>query len=119
LERHRPAPGFPDLGVTTWGEGGDLRTWSGPRVADLAWRARLAELRLAAAPARPPDRALRELLAVQSSDWAFLRTRESAGDYPLRRADSHHAALERALAGQEEVGDPALRGLAPDLRGWA
>jgi 1,4-alpha-glucan branching enzyme len=118
LERHEPAPAPADLGVTSWGEGGDLRTWSGPQVADLAWRARSAELRLVTLPSRPPDRALRELLALQSSDWAFLHTRASAGDYPLRRLDGHHAALERALAGEVDVSDPALRGLAPDLRGW-
>ncbi|MGZ4349191.1 MAG: 1,4-alpha-glucan branching protein domain-containing protein [Solirubrobacteraceae bacterium] len=115
LERHAAVTAPSDLGVTSWGEGGDLRTWSGPQVADLAWRARLAELRLAAAPRRPSDRALRELLALQSSDWAFLHTRESAGDYPLLRADGHYEALQRAMAGE---GEPALRGLAPDLRGW-
>ena len=27
------------LAVSSWGERGDLRTWSGPSVADLAWRA--------------------------------------------------------------------------------
>jgi 1,4-alpha-glucan branching enzyme len=111
-----PAP--EDIGVTSWGDGGDLRTWSGPQVAELAWRARTAELRLQATPGRPADRALRELLALQSSDWAFLQTRESAGDYPRRRADGHHAALQRALAGEAEFRDPALRGLAPELVGW-
>jgi 1,4-alpha-glucan branching enzyme len=115
LQRHTPAPAPEDMGVTSWGEGGDLRTWSGPQVADLAWRARTAELRLQATPGRPADRALRELLALQSSDWAFLHTRESAADYPRRRAEAHHAAFERALAGG---GEPRLRGLAPDLSGW-
>ena len=115
LQRHPPVPAPEDMGVTSWGEGGDLRTWSGPQVADLAWRARAAELRLQATPGRPDDRALRELLALQSSDWAFLHTRDSAGDYPRRRADAHHAAFERALAGG---GEPRLRGLAPDLSGW-
>jgi 1,4-alpha-glucan branching enzyme len=116
LQRHAPAPAPEDTGDTSWGEGGDLRTWSGPQVADLAWRARTAELRLQATPGRPADRALRELLALQSSDWAFLHTRDSAGDYPRRRADAHHAAFERALA---RGGEPRLRGLAPDLSGWS
>jgi 1,4-alpha-glucan branching enzyme len=118
LDRHEPVPAPPNLGVTSWGHGGDLRTWSGPQVADVAWRARLAELRVAAAPGRPSRRALRELLALQASDWAFLHTRASAGDYPLQRVAAHHAALERALAGEADAADPALRGLAPDLRGW-
>jgi 1,4-alpha-glucan branching enzyme len=117
-ERHVLTPAPEDIGVTSWGDGGDLRTWSGPQVAELAWRARTAELRLQATPGRPADRALRELLALQSSDWAFLQTRESAGDYPRRRADGHHAALQRALAGEAEFRDPALRGLAPELVGW-
>jgi 1,4-alpha-glucan branching enzyme len=118
LERHAPERVPVGLGVTSWGEGGDLRTWSGPQVADLAWRARTAELGLAGAQRRPPERALRELLALQSSDWAFLVTHGSAGDYPLRRADGHHAALQRALAGEAESREPGLRGLAPELVGW-
>jgi 1,4-alpha-glucan branching enzyme len=85
----------------------------------MAWRARTAELRLEAAPGRPPDRALRELLALQSSDWAFLQTRGSAGDYPARRADAHHAQLALALSSAPRHEDAALRGLAPDLSGWS
>ena len=63
------------------------------------------------------DRALRELLALQSSDWAFLVTRALAGDYPAERAAGHAAALEEALAGNTEL-EPALRNLAPELVGW-
>jgi len=112
-----PAPAPPDLGVSSWGEGGDLRTWSGPAVAELAWRARRAELKALAAGRRPPERALRELLALQSSDWAFLAWRGTAGDYPRERAAAHARAFERALA-EPGGGDPALRGLAPELVGW-
>ena len=82
LERHEPVPAPPELGVTSWGEGGDLRTWSAPAVGDLAWSARTAELRALALGRRPGDRALRELLALQSSDWAFLATRELARRIP-------------------------------------
>ncbi len=121
LQRHSPvpAPAGAERGVTSWGEGGDLRTWSGPQVADLAWRARTAELGVAAAGTHPPDRVLRELLALQSSDWAFLESRRLAGDYPRRRADGHFAALQGALAGDQGFSDPTLRGLARDLTGWA
>jgi 1,4-alpha-glucan branching enzyme len=118
LTRHAPVPVPEDLPVSSWGDGGDLRTWSGPRAADLAWSARTAELRLAAMPGRPPDRALRELLALQSSDWAFLHTRGTAGDYPVRRARGHRDALHRAMARDATPAEPALRGLAPDLTGW-
>ncbi len=119
VHRHEPAPAPADLRVSSWGEGGDLRTWSGPQVAALAWSARTAELRLAAQARRPPERALRELLALQSSDWAFLHTRATAGGYPLQRARAHHAALERAMMGDAAGLEPALRGLAPDLTGWS
>ncbi|MEO8966036.1 MAG: 1,4-alpha-glucan branching protein domain-containing protein [Solirubrobacteraceae bacterium] len=112
--RRQPAPALADLGVTSWGEGGDLRTWSGPRVAELAFALRTAELQLAAAEPAAGVRARRELLALQSSDWAFLADRGTAGDYPRERALGHRAALERALAGDPSLA-PELGGLAPDL----
>jgi 1,4-alpha-glucan branching enzyme len=118
LARHEPVPAPGRLPVSSWGDGGDLRTWSGPQVAELAWPVRAAELRLAAMTGRPPERALRELLALQSSDWAFLHSRATAGDYPLQRAHGHREALERAMAGDVELAEPALRGLAPELVGW-
>jgi 1,4-alpha-glucan branching enzyme len=60
---------------------------------------------------------LRELLALQASDWAFLATNRLAGEYPRERAAVHAQALERVLeAGQEA--EPALRNLAPELAGW-
>jgi 1,4-alpha-glucan branching enzyme len=118
LERHEPQPAPAGIGVSSWGEGGDLRTWSGPAVAGLAWEARSAELRLLATGRRPPERALRELLALQASDWAFLTTRTLAGEYPRERVAAHVAALEDALA-HDGGAESALRNLAPDLRGWA
>jgi 1,4-alpha-glucan branching enzyme len=116
LERHDPVPAAVELGVSTWGEGGDLRTWSGPDVADLAWEARTAELRLLNQPGPPGQRALRELLALQSSDWAFLVTRQLAGEYPRERAQGHAEALARALDDGDR--DERLRNLAPELVGW-
>ncbi len=117
LDQAEPvAAGTAAAGVTTWGEGGDLRTWSGPAVAEFAWRARTAELSLlAGAERRPGERALRELLALQASDWAFLETRGWAGDYPRERLDGHAAAFESARSGGLA---PALRSLAPELTGW-
>jgi 1,4-alpha-glucan branching enzyme len=116
-ERHDPSPIEGDLGVTSWGDGGDLRTWSGPAVADLAWRARSLELKLLARGRRPGDRALRELLALQASDWAFIATNRLAGDYPRERATGHAHALERAM-GTDWAGAAGLRNLAPELAGW-
>jgi 1,4-alpha-glucan branching enzyme len=117
LERHQPVAPTAPLGVSSWGAGGDLRTWSGPPVADLAWLTRTAELELLAIGQRPADRALRELAALQASDWAFLAGRGLAGDYPRERARGHAEALRRAL-GAGEPAEPALRNLAPDLCGW-
>ena len=100
LPRHPPvalAPGE-ELPVTTWGVGGDLSSWSGPAVAELAFAARAAELRALAADRRAGTAAARELLAVQSSDWAFLMTRAWAGTYPQERVRAHAQALDCALA---------------------
>jgi 1,4-alpha-glucan branching enzyme len=88
---------------TSWGRGRDLRTWDG----ELAWAQRRAEL---AAPAA--ERALRELLALQSSDWAFLIDAGTAGDYPRERFAAHL----RAFASETS---PELRNLAPHLARWA
>ena len=106
-----PAPALP---VTSWGTPRTLATWSGPAAGGLAWRQRAAELRAGAALPDVPDRALRELLALQASDWAFLTTFGTAGDYPDERAAGHEAAFAAAL--DDPDGHPAaLRGLAPHL----
>jgi 1,4-alpha-glucan branching enzyme len=118
LGRHRTVPVPDDFGVTSWGEGGDLRTWSAPGVADLAWQARTAELRALALGRRPSDRALRELMALQASDWAFQITRKLAGEYPRERARAHAEAFRAALADAPGL-EPELRNLAPELVGWA
>jgi 1,4-alpha-glucan branching enzyme len=115
LARHEPVAVAGELPVTTWGTPRDLSTWEGPAVADLAWRARAAELRVAAADGRAGERALRELLALQSSDWAFMITRGLAGDYPGQRAAGHAGELDRALNAPIGSAEPALRNLAPAL----
>jgi 1,4-alpha-glucan branching enzyme len=107
------------LRASTWGEGKNLRTWDSPPVADLAWGARRLELRVLRALAsglrgNGAKRATRELLAAQSSDWAFLDKRGQAGDYAYLRAVSHsHAALE--AIDSPAIVDPRMRALAPDL----
>jgi len=107
-----PAPA--NLPATSWGSPRDLATWSGPPVADLAWRQRSAELNVFAAGASPGPRALRELLALQSSDWAFGVSLATAGPYARERADAHAAALQQALAGESRMA-PELANLAPHL----
>jgi 1,4-alpha-glucan branching enzyme len=117
LNRHEPGPAPEGLDVSSWGDGGDLRTWSAPEVAEIAWRARSAELRALAVAGTPPDRALRELLALQASDWAFMSYRDVAGAYPRERAEAHARALAAALQPGAAL-EPAMRNLAPDLMGW-
>jgi 1,4-alpha-glucan branching enzyme len=107
------------LAASTWGEGKDLRTWSSPRVGDLAWAARRLELRLlravsAGLPAAAAERAARELLAVQASDWAFLDGRGEAGDYAFQRATGHAESALEAIDSPAST-DPRMRSLAPDL----
>jgi 1,4-alpha-glucan branching enzyme len=117
LTRHEPAAAPAHLEPTSWGAGEDLRTWSGPAVSDLAWGARSAELRLLARSDRPPDCALRQLLALQASDWAFLADRGTAGGYPRQRARGHADALARIEQGHADPEDQ-LSALAPELIGW-
>ena len=117
LAEHEPLEGL--LRASTWGEDKDLRTWDSPPVADLAWGARRHELRLLRAVSGGLrgdrlERAARELLAAQSSDWAFLDQRKQAGDYPYQRATDHSRALLEAID-CDRATDPRMRSLAPDL----
>ncbi|HET7454522.1 MAG TPA: 1,4-alpha-glucan branching protein domain-containing protein [Solirubrobacterales bacterium] len=107
------------LRASTWGEGKDLRTWDSPAVADLAWGNRRLELRLLRAVAgglrgAALERAARELLAAQASDWAFLDQRKQAGDYAYQRATDHSRAMLEAID-SGRAAEPRLRALAPDL----
>jgi len=114
LERHPEVPAPAGLPVSSWGTPRDMTTWSAPPVADMAWAVRRAELRTMAA-ARADDRAVRELLAMQSSDWAFLVSRELAEPYGRERAAGHREALEAALTRPGTM-NRAVRNLAPDSR---
>jgi 1,4-alpha-glucan branching enzyme len=105
--------------ASSWGEGRDLSTWSGPAVAEIAFSLRRAELQLIAAGRRAGRTARRQLLALQSSDWAFMVARGLAGPYARERVALHLRALERALASPAEAdragkgdGEPGLRNLA-------
>jgi 1,4-alpha-glucan branching enzyme len=104
----------------SWGEGKSLETWDSPSVSDLVWATRRCELRLLRALAERAVagpaalRAARELLALQSSDWAFMDHRGQAGDYPYVRATAHAQALLEAIDSPEGV-DARVRNLAPDL----
>jgi 1,4-alpha-glucan branching enzyme len=111
LATREPAPAPADMEVTTWGSPRDLSTWDGPAVAELAWSARAAELRVLAAAGMTDEPPVRELLALQSSDWAFMVTRRLAGPYPLERVAGHRRALDAAL-GPVGCREPGIRNLA-------
>ncbi|MBA2420005.1 MAG: DUF1957 domain-containing protein [Thermoleophilaceae bacterium] len=137
LERVEPVER--ELLTSSWGRGKDLSTWDSPAVAELVFSARRAELSTLVGATNGVgreslERAARELLALQSSDWAFLVTRDLAADYPLRRARGHEAGVREALEqGRSDGGHrdhergpqarrdyspragSALRNLAPDL----
>jgi 1,4-alpha-glucan branching enzyme len=98
---------------STWGENGDLSTWSGPAVADIAFETRAAELRTLAAGHEAGGSAVRELLALQASDWAFMVSRGLAVPYARERFEGHRDAHLRALADGPDAGRGALRNIAP------
>jgi 1,4-alpha-glucan branching enzyme len=107
------------LAESTWGKPKTLRTWDSPKVAEIAYAQRRGELALVAAATRfgrspSLERAARELLALQASDWAFQATYEQAGDYPLERVRAHAAELDAALADGANP-EPHLRNLQPNL----
>jgi 1,4-alpha-glucan branching enzyme len=100
------------LETSSWGKDGDLSTWSGPQVAELAFATRAAELAVVAAGAAAGPAAMRELLALQASDWTFMLSRGLAVPYARERFEGHRHALERALAEGVEASTEGLRNLA-------
>lgn len=112
LGRFEPQPARIDLREpSSWGRGGDLSTWSGPPVAEIAFAQRDAELELLRSPA-PSDLALRQLMATQSSDWAFMVSRGQASIYARERFEGHIRAFEQALAAGADADPAPLRNLA-------
>jgi 1,4-alpha-glucan branching enzyme len=107
--RQAPSPahraGFEQGTASSWGAHGDLSTWSGPAVCEVAFAQRRAELEVMAARPRAGRAALRHLLALQSSDWAFMLTRGLAAPYASERVALHRAALERALTNPDDGHD--------------
>jgi 1,4-alpha-glucan branching enzyme len=98
--------------ASSWGAGGDLSTWSAPPVAELAFAQRRAELQVVAAGALGDRAAVRELLALQSSDWAFMLARGISAPYARERAAGHGEALQRALASRGDADERRSRNLA-------
>ena len=92
----------------SWGEGGDHRVWADPQIHwmwdieyrcealfgkmtfDLPWR---KDVRLRGML----EKAARELLLLQASDWPFAVTRGQATDYGIKRFMLHVARFETLI----------------------
>lgn len=117
LERHPPdkAVALPE---GSWGDGGDHRVWVNDRVNwiwdveyrcealfgkltyHLPWRDR-PELRDLL------EKAARELLLLQASDWPFIIARDQAVDYGIKRFMQHVGRFEHLADIAEKLGyDP-------------
>lgn len=115
LDRFEPAPvGDAEWGMSSWGAHGDLSTWSGPAVADMAFAVRAGELQTitAAVEGRAGPAAVRGLLALQASDWPFMISRGLAVPYARERFEGHRAALGQALRDGPHASVEGLRELA-------
>jgi 1,4-alpha-glucan branching enzyme len=109
-----------ELAESTWGTPKTFRTWDSPAVAEIAFAQRRGELAVLAAATRLGrsarlERAARELLALQSSDWAFQVTHDQAGQYPFERVQRHAAELHAALDEAGAEPDPGVHNLQPQL----
>ncbi|MFL5893767.1 MAG: 1,4-alpha-glucan branching protein domain-containing protein [Thermoleophilaceae bacterium] len=108
------------LAASSWGKSKDFSTWDSPAVADIAFAQRRSELAVIAAatrfgPSPRLERAARELLALQSSDWAFQVSHAQAGPYPMDRVREHASTVGAALGGRDGPAEPRLRSLLPHL----
>jgi 1,4-alpha-glucan branching enzyme len=78
----------------------------------MAFATRACELEVVAAGPAAGPAAVRELLALQASDWPFMLSRDLAVPYARERFEGHRRALARALAEGPEASEKGLRNLA-------
>ena len=79
----------------------------------MAFAARAAELRVVARGGTVGTRALRELLALQASDWAFLTGTRGGG--PVRARAPRGPPGRSSMRALASGGDDAVRNLAPNV----
>ncbi|NLX06574.1 MAG: DUF1957 domain-containing protein [Phycisphaerae bacterium] len=112
---HHPPEKVVRLPEGSWGEGGDHRTWINDRIRwmwEIEYRAEGEFLRvLHALPWRTEgpirevlERAARQLLLLQASDWPFVVQRQQAVDYGIQRFAGHATAFGRAVQIAEDLG---------------
>ncbi len=119
---------FPDVAVaepaaSSWGEGGFGAVWAGPESARLWRHVHHAERAVRSAvsarrhaeglASRALDQAIRELLLLESSDWAFMIRRGEMTAYAEERVRTHaHRAARLAEPGAGREHDAGRRRLA-------
>jgi 1,4-alpha-glucan branching enzyme len=100
----------------SWGEHGNHSVWINDRTRwmwEIEYRAEGTFLRLLHSlpwRANPEvrkalERAARELLLLQASDWPFVIHTQGAVDYGIRRFSGHATAFERAAAIAEHLAE--------------
>jgi len=102
-----PRNAVTDVSPSSWGDGGYSAVWIDPSN-DWIYRhqhraeTRMGELAAAHADGAPPDlvrralnQAARELLLLQSSDWAFILKTKTAVGYAVSRVKAHAARFRR------------------------
>jgi 1,4-alpha-glucan branching enzyme len=115
---------FPDASLaepaaSSWGEGGFGEVWTGPEAARL-WRHVHHTERLVVdatqqrrgadgLAGRALDQAIRELLLLEASDWAFMLRRREMVEYAEGRVRAHVHRAQRlsgiAMEGAKDPGD--------------
>jgi 1,4-alpha-glucan branching enzyme len=122
----QPASAAVELAEGSWGANGDFSKWLNPET-EWTWKRLWPAEQRFWAQVGPSlgngDRdelvaqAARELLLAQSSDWQFIISSGTAGDYASRRFTEHLDNLDRLLDGLEAPGpvDPMVRELALTL----
>jgi 1,4-alpha-glucan branching enzyme len=122
---------------SSWGRGGDARTWSNPKtdwIVKAVNRASsemgelvelVSSIGASAGQAAGIRQAARELLLAQASDWPFMITNGTFAGYAERRVQDHLAAFEQVrlalgsgrpvdeLAAERRVRTPLFEDLDP------
>lgn len=122
LDRHEPS-GFAAAqpAASSWGQGGWGAAWIGPRTARLWRHVHHAHRMVEAAGARGRgqggaagdalDQAIRELLLLEASDWAFMIDRGEMAPYAEARVRAHAERVRRltevSRAGPRDSGEAA------------
>jgi len=104
LDRHGPAVAAQPA-ASTWGEGGWGAAWIGPRTARLWRHVHHADRQVQAAlvrnrgqgggAGRALDQAIRELVLLEASDWAFMMDRGEMVAYAEARVRAHAERVRR------------------------